>query len=154
MRRCRVLRRVLPPVPGVPRDGRLAGASSLSNGVSVTWCYPCTFVHTFAVLVLVLSLAITSGVSGTLLTRASQGFKRWKFGAGAVLTYGLATVLLAWLVQQMPVGAVYAIWTGTASVVLLVVDRLLFSVDIQPLQLVGIFAVLSGVVLLSIGAAQ
>jgi small multidrug resistance pump len=103
---------------------------------------------------LVLTLAIGSGVSGTLLTRVSQGFKRWGFGLGGVLAYAIATVLLAWLVQQMPVGVVYAIWTGSAAVVLLVIDRMFFAVRIRPLQLVGMLAVLSGVVLLSFGASQ
>ena len=118
-------------------------------------CSPCTPVHKLNIMIVpVLLLAISSGVSGTLLTRASRGFKRWKFGLLAVLAYALATVLLSWLMQQMPVGAVYAIWTGSASVVLLVIDRLLFSVHIRPLQYVGIFAVLSGVILLSVGAVR
>jgi small multidrug resistance pump len=101
----------------------------------------------------VLTLAIGSGVCGTLLTRISNGFKRWGYGLLGVVAYGIATVLLAWLVQRMPVGAVYAIWTGSAAVVLLVIDRLFFAVRIRPLQLVGMVAVLSGVMLLSIGEA-
>lgn len=101
----------------------------------------------------VLGVAIVSGVSGTLLTRASRGFKRWGYGVGAVAAYAVATVLLAWLVQRLPVGVVYALWTGVAAVVLLGVDRFVFKVPMDRVQLAGMAVTLVGVVLLSSAVA-
>lgn len=95
-----------------------------------------------------LAAAIASGVVGTLCTRASRGFQRWGYGLSAVAAYGLATVLLAWLVMHLPVGAVYAVWTGTAAVVLLVIDTLIFGVRITWLQRAGMLVTLTGVGLL------
>ena len=98
----------------------------------------------------VLGLAIVSGVSGTLLARASKGFKRWGYGLGAVGAYTAATVLMAWLVHRLPVGVVYALWTGVAAVALLGVDRFVFGVPIDRVQVAGTAVTLAGVLLLSL----
>lgn len=99
----------------------------------------------------IFGLAIASGVSGTLLTRASQGFRKWHFGLLAVFCYAAATILMGWLVQRIPVGVVYAMWTGVAAVVLLVADRLVYKERLTPMQFVGTGVALVGVVLLSGG---
>ncbi|WP_290061864.1 DMT family transporter [Amycolatopsis solani] len=97
---------------------------------------------------LVLALAIASGLSGTLFTRASHGFKRWRPALAAVVSFACATLLLSWLVQRLPVGFVYAVWTGTAAVVLVVVDRLFFGVRTRPVQLLGMALTVLGVTIL------
>jgi small multidrug resistance pump len=97
----------------------------------------------------VLGLAIASGVSGTISTRASRGFRKWWWGVAGVVSYAIATVLMAWLVQRLPVGVVYAAWTGTAAAVLLLIDRVVFKVKTHPIQLVGMAITLLGVVLLA-----
>lgn len=97
--------------------------------------------------------AIASGVTGTLTTRASDGFRKVGFSIAAVCAYGVATVMMAFLLQRLPVGIVYAIWTGSAAVVLLVIDRFAFGVRTTKAQLLGMALTLLGVVLLG-GAVQ
>ncbi len=99
--------------------------------------------------VILFALAIGSGVSGTLLTRASSGFRRWGYGIGAIGAYGIATVMMALLLQRLPVGIVYAIWTGAAAVVLLAVDRFVFHLERTRAQLAGIAVTFVGIALLS-----
>ncbi|GAB3158203.1 multidrug efflux SMR transporter [Amycolatopsis stemonae] len=98
----------------------------------------------------VLALAIASGLSGTLFTRASRGFARRVPGLAAIASFAAATLLLSWLVQRLPVGVVYAVWTGTAAVVLVLVDRIFFAVRTSPVQLAGMALTLAGVTLLGV----
>lgn len=98
---------------------------------------------------LVLVAAVTSGVTGTLCTRASQGLRRWNYALGAVAAYGMATVLLAWLVLYVPLGVVYAVWTGSAAVILLLIDTLAYGVVTTWVQRAGMLLTLIGVALLS-----
>lgn len=100
------------------------------------------------VTLLMFILAIGSGVSGTILTRASDGFRKWRYGLGAVGAYAIATVAMALLLQRLPVGIVYAVWTGSAAVVLVAVDRIFFNVKNNKSQLVGMLVTFLGVVLL------
>lgn len=101
-----------------------------------------------------LAAAVVAGVSGTLFTRASKGFSRWAYSAAAVASYGLATVLMAWLVQRLPVGVVYAVWTGAAALVLLAIDTIMFKVRTRPWQLAGMAVTLAGVALLGTVVGQ
>jgi small multidrug resistance pump len=96
-----------------------------------------------------LGLAVASGTSGTLLTRASHGFSRWRYGLAAVLAYAVATVVMAWLVQRLAVGVVYAVWTGAAAVLLMAIDTLAFKVRTHPMQRIGMAITVAGVVLLA-----
>ncbi|WP_242535522.1 DMT family transporter [Streptomyces albidoflavus] len=102
----------------------------------------------------ILGLAVLCGLGGTLCTRASQGFTRWGYALAAVASYAAATVAMAWLVQRAPVGLIYAVWTGAAAVALVVIDRIWFHIRMSLLQLAGVVATVSGVVLLGAGMGQ
>lgn len=95
------------------------------------------------------ALAIASGICGTLLTRASDGFTRWGYGLASITSYMVATVLLAWLVQRFPVGVVYVLWAGAATVILLTIDILVIKIRATSLQLCGMGVTLVGVMLLA-----
>jgi small multidrug resistance pump len=97
---------------------------------------------------LMFGLAIASGVAGTLSTRASRGFTRLPYAVAAVASYTVATLTEAWLVQRVPVGIVYAVWTGTAAAVLLGIDRFVFGERTTRMQVAGTALVLVGVGLL------
>lgn len=92
--------------------------------------------------------AIASGVTGTVCTRASDGLRRWGYSLGAVGAYGIATVLLAWLVLHLPMGVVYAVWTGSAAVILLLIDTFVYKVQTSWIQRAGMLVTLLGVALL------
>lgn len=92
--------------------------------------------------------AIGTGTAGTLFTRASNGFRKWRFILAAIAAYTVATLMMALLLQRLPVGLVYAVWTGAAAVVLLVIDRFAFKVKISGPQLAGLAVTVLGVALL------
>ena len=92
--------------------------------------------------------AVAASVSGTLCARKSNGFSRWGYSLGALSSYAVATVLMAWLVQRLPIGVVYAVWTGAAAVVLLLADTIVYKLATSRLQLAGMAITLCGVALL------
>jgi small multidrug resistance pump len=97
----------------------------------------------------ILVLAVVSGTAGTLFTRASNGFTRWRYALAAVLASAVATVLMAWLVQRLAVGVVYAVWTGAAAMLLMVIDALAFNVRTRRMQRLGMVVTVLGVALLA-----
>ena len=108
--------------------------------------YDCSYCKVMVFMMLV--AAIASGVTGTLCTRASQGLRRWGYALGAVSAYGIATVLLAQLVLHLPMGVVYAVWTGSAAVILLAIDTWVYEVSTTWFQRAGMLVTLLGVALL------
>ena len=81
--------------------------------------------------------------------RASRGLRRPLPVAVALVSYVLATIGLARLVLTVPVGIIYPVWAGLASVTLLLCDWLVFKERLRWTHPLGIFVILVGVVLLS-----
>lgn len=93
---------------------------------------------------------VACGVAGTLALRASRGLRRPLPVVLAVTFYTLATLGLGRLVLTAPVGAVYAVWAGLASVTLLAIDRFFFREPLRWGHLVGVLVILAGVVLVDL----
>jgi small multidrug resistance pump len=98
---------------------------------------------------LLLLPTVAVGVCGTLSIRASRGLRRPLPIVVALVSYALATVGLARLVLTVPVGIIYPVWAGLASVTLLLCDWLVFKERLRWTHPVGIFVILLGVVLIS-----
>ena len=99
---------------------------------------------------LLLVPTIACGVIGTLMLRASQGLRRAGPTALAVLAFVGATVGLARLLLVLPVGPVYAVWAGTASLVLLLIDWLVFEEELHRHHVGGMLLIVAGVVLIDL----
>ena len=61
---------------------------------------------------LLLFAAIVAEVVATSLLKSTAGFTRLGPSVVVVLTYGAAFVLLSHCLKKMPVGVVYAVWSG------------------------------------------
>ena len=99
---------------------------------------------------LLLVPTISCGVLGTLMLRASQGLRRAGPTALAIVAFVLATVGLSRLLLVLPVGPVYAIWAGSASLVLLLIDWLVFKEELHRPQVCGMLLIVVGVVLIDV----
>lgn len=99
---------------------------------------------------LLLVPTVACGVLGTLAVRASKGLRRLVPTALAVALYVGATVGLAHLVETEPVGVIYAVWAGLASVTLLVVDRFVFKEPVHARQALGVAIIVAGVILIDL----
>ncbi|MCV6597315.1 MAG: multidrug efflux SMR transporter [Mangrovicoccus sp.] len=99
---------------------------------------------------LLLIIAILAEIMGTLLLKASDGFSQWLFGGAALLFYGVAFFLLAIVLQTIPVGIAYAIWSGVGVAAVTLISWVLFDQKLDLAAVLGIAMIVGGVVVLQI----
>lgn len=96
-----------------------------------------------------LGLAIMLEVAGTSLLAASQQFTRPLPTAGMALCYGLAFYLLSITVKVLPVGIVYAVWSGMGIVLIAALGWAVFRQPLDSWALLGLGLIIAGVVILN-----
>lgn len=102
-----------------------------------------------------LAAAIISEVTGTLMMRASEGFRRKQWILPVVIAYLLAFGLLALtLAQGMPVGIAYGIWSASGVALTALLARILFKDPLTWLMGLGIVVIAGGVLLIELGATS
>ena len=95
-----------------------------------------------------LGLAIASEVIATSALKASHGMTRLAPAALVVTGYAAAFYLMAQTLKTLPVGSVYAIWSGLGVVGVAAIGAILFGEALGPVQLAGIALIIAGVALL------
>jgi small multidrug resistance pump len=95
-----------------------------------------------------LGLAIASEVIATSALKASYGMTRLAPAALVVVGYAAAFYLLAQCLKTLPVGAVYAIWSGLGVVGVALIGAILFGESLGLVKLAGIALIVAGVALL------
>ena len=97
---------------------------------------------------ILLVLAILSEIVATSALKASDGMTRLGPAVVVVAGYGAAFLLLAHTLRSMPVGFVYAIWSGVGIVGVALVGALLFGEAMTPPKLTGMAFIIVGVAML------
>ncbi len=97
---------------------------------------------------LFLILAIAAEVVGTSALQASQQFSRLWPSLLVVAAYGSSFYLLALTLKVLPVGIVYAVWSGLGIVLIAMIGWIIFGQKLDLPALVGIGLILSGVLVL------
>lgn len=101
---------------------------------------------------ILLAGAIVSEVAGTLSLKSSEGFSRFGPAVLVVVGYGASFILLGLALNRgLPVGAGYAIWAATGTTLVAVAGVLLFGEKFTRMGVLGIVAIIVGVVLLQLG---
>jgi small multidrug resistance pump len=95
-----------------------------------------------------LAIAIASEIVATSALKESEGMTRLVPAAIAVLGYVIAFYFLSRVVQAMPLGIAYAVWSGVGIVALTLIGVLVYKQPVSPLQYAGIAAIVGGVVVL------
>ena len=93
--------------------------------------------------------AIACEVAGTSLLQASQQFTRPWPTAGTAVCYGLAFYLLSITVKVLPVGIVYAVWSGMGIVLIAALGWAVFRQPLDSWALLGLGLIIAGVVILN-----
>ena len=98
---------------------------------------------------LYLTLAILSEVAGTTCMKLSAGFTKstpsvlmWPF-------YGVSFYFLTLTLEKVDVSVAYAIWSGVGTALIATVGVLYFREPFTILKVVGIVAIIGGVVALN-----
>jgi small multidrug resistance pump len=97
-----------------------------------------------------LGIAVCLEISGALCLRFSEGFTLLLPTVIAMLSFTLALFLVSRVMKKLPVSVAYPVWAGggTAGVALLGV--LALNENVNALKIIGIFIVISGVLLINI----
>lgn len=101
-----------------------------------------------------LSIAIAAEVAGTSLLHLSRQFTRPLPTVGSLLLYALAFYLLSHAMRTLPVGVVYAVWSGLGIVLITAVGWVAFRQALDWPVLVGLAMILGGVVLVNLSTGS
>jgi small multidrug resistance pump len=99
---------------------------------------------------LVLSLAIVAEVIATSALKASNEFTRFWPSVVVVLGYALAFYCLAITLRTLPVGVVYAIWSGAGIALIGVIGWLVFGQSLDAPAIAGMGLIVAGVVVINV----
>jgi multidrug transporter EmrE-like cation transporter len=99
---------------------------------------------------LLLLAAIVSEVIATSALKSSEGFSRFLPSVIVVVGYGIAFYCLALTLRVIPMGVVYAVWSGIGIVLITLVGWLLFGQKLDFPALLGIVLIAAGVVVMNV----
>jgi len=97
---------------------------------------------------LFLLLAIVAETIGTVGLPATKGFTRLAPTALVAVAYAVAFFFLAQAVKVMPVGVVYAIWSGLGIVLIALMGLLIYGQKLDLPAVIGLGLILAGVLVL------
>jgi small multidrug resistance pump len=97
-----------------------------------------------------LGIAIVAEVIATSALRASDGFSRWLPATVVVIGYGISFYMLSLTLRSIPVGIVYAIWSGV-GIVLITLTAIVVYKQVPDLPaLAGLGLIVAGVAVLNL----
>lgn len=96
-----------------------------------------------------LIVAIVAEVIGTTALKAADGFTKPIPSVIVVLAYATAFYFLSLTLKTMPVGLIYAIWSGVGVVLICLVAWLLFGQTLDLPAMIGIGMIVGGVVVIN-----
>ncbi|AKM41173.1 multidrug transporter [Burkholderia contaminans FFH2055] len=97
-----------------------------------------------------LAIAIVAEVIGTSALRAADGFTRLWPSLLVVAGYGIAFYCLSITLRTMPVGIIYAVWSGAGIVLITLVAMLLYRQVPDLPAVIGLGLIIAGVVVLNL----
>jgi small multidrug resistance pump len=96
-----------------------------------------------------LALAIGSEVVATTALKLSDGFTRLGWGAVVVVGYGISFYALSVTLRSIPLGVVYAVWSGIGTAAIVLIGYVLFREVLDAVKLAGIGLIVIGVAMLN-----
>lgn len=98
----------------------------------------------------IMFLAVAAEIVGTSALKASEGLTRLWPVALVIVGYGASFYLLSLALQYLPLGVVYAIWSGLGTVGTVIVGVLYWRESLDLAGAVGIALIVVGVAVLNL----
>lgn len=92
--------------------------------------------------------AIVAETIGTTALQASQQFTRLGPSVLAVVTYAISFYLLSMTLRVMPVGIVYAIWSGLGIVLIAAIGYVVFDQRLDLPAVLGLVLIIGGILVI------
>ena len=103
---------------------------------------------------LLLLLAISAEVVGTSCLKLSEGFSRPGPTIVVLAAYGISMTLMSRVVQVLPIGLTYALWSGIGIVAIVLIGMLAYNQMPSPAQLMGMGLITAGVVIVNLSGSM
>ena len=97
---------------------------------------------------LILLLAVVAETIGTTSLQASQQFSRLWPSVLVVVSYGISFYLLGLTLKFMPVGIVYAIWSGLGILLIAIIGFIVFGQRLDWPAVIGMAMILAGILVI------
>lgn len=97
-----------------------------------------------------LAVAVVAEVAATSALKASDGMSRMVPSVIVVIGYGIAFYLLSLTLKTIPVGIVYAIWSGMGVVLISLVGYWAFEQALDPPAMIGMGLIVAGVLVINL----
>lgn len=97
----------------------------------------------------ILAAAIVTEVMAISAMKLTEGFKKiWPWAVIMAICFGTSLYLMSLTLDTIPVGVVYATWTGSGLVLITIVGQVFFKQVMDRPALIGIGLILSGMIML------
>ena len=97
-----------------------------------------------------LLIAILAEVIATSSLKASDGFRKLWPSLLVVLCYGLSFYFLSLTLRDIPVGIVYAIWSGVGVVLVALIARIVYDQRLDLPAIIGMVLIVTGVAVMNL----
>lgn len=101
-----------------------------------------------------LIIAIVAEVIGTTALKAADGFSKPIPSIVVIFSYVIAFYFLSLTLKTMPVGIIYAIWSGVGIVLICLVAWFLFGQALDLPAMIGIGMIVGGVMVINLFSAS
>jgi small multidrug resistance pump len=98
----------------------------------------------------ILGLAIVTEVIATSSLKLSDGFTRLWPSVVVVVGYGISFYCLALTMKTLPIGIIYAAWSGLGIVLVTLVGWFFFKQHLDIPALIGMALIIAGVVIMNV----
>ena len=99
---------------------------------------------------LYLGIAIVAEVIGTSALKYSESFSRLWPSVVVVVSYAIAFYMLTLTLRSIPIGVVYAVWSGVGIVLLALIGTFFFKQHLDTPAVIGIGMILAGVLVINL----
>ncbi|MFV0512764.1 MAG: DMT family transporter [Jhaorihella sp.] len=101
-----------------------------------------------------LVLAIVTETIGTTALQASQQFSRLWPSLLVVVAYGASFYFMSFALKAMPVGVVYAIWSGLGIVLIAAIGLVVFGQRLDLPAILGLLLIIAGILVIHLFSAS
>lgn len=99
---------------------------------------------------ILLAISICIEVVATNLLKLSNGFTKVVPTIGSLALYGLSFYFLSIIFRTLPVGIVYAVWSGVGIILTALVAYFAFGQKIDVAGMIGIGLIIAGVLVINL----
>lgn len=97
-----------------------------------------------------LAISIVAEVIATSALKASEGFTRLLPSAIVAIGYAISFYFLSLTLKALPVGIVYAIWSGVGIVLISAIGWVLYGQKLDAAALAGMSLIVAGVAIVNL----